>query len=446
MMKQGETRWPLNMRYIYRYDISPGERALVEGFPFCGGHLRLLCGVQLSDLSWMARTGAKQKPMPHGAYEYLICREEEVLLAIHLSDLGAEELMGPFIYVAGLPVVETDMERFARGDVIDILDELEDILRHKAAPVWNCRLQACPPELVEPMFREQMLEVESGGDTVPTLYGSCKGLVRVVERSGQSTMCTQRTAQSIQVCLSGCGRPAVSCRKERLLPFEERLKRHCEGLLWDDSISAQMVREVMDLPLREYMAGFPQELEELEERLPRQCGTYSEAACAVYDLLHKSCDELYELGIDLMLHLAAPPLEDEKIAQAVRMGRRIVGRDPDHMPERYHRDRKGTSFHDLVNSSGTAPGIRLAMGTQASFFQGVGVLAGSAYPGWRSHAIQTCLALGRRCGYGELLQLASLKLSDDNPWYVGLGTHLMYTLLIEPFYLIHQNSVGLREV
>ena len=45
--------------------------------------------------------------------------------------------------------------------------------------------------------------------------------------------------------------------------------------------NANLVQEVMDMPLEQYMDGFPSELEQLEDALPGQCAAYGQAALGI---------------------------------------------------------------------------------------------------------------------------------------------------------------------
>lgn len=435
---QPKARWPLDMRYTNCCDVRPGEWALQTSPLFLTHKLQLLCGVRLSDLSGIAHDGLQSEQASRSIYDYLVCKEDQILLAICLTD--RDPCFGKFVYLPRLPTVESNCESFSQSDVGDILMELDVLLGKKEISPWRCRLRDCPPELRAPLFREMMLEQQENGDTVPTDYGMCNGLVRVIQRDGHSAMCSARTLRNIRALLAA-GR-AASGAHGAPPSLEVRLNAYRAGLACDEQVNAQLVQEVMDMPLQRYMDGFPEELEELEDTLPGQCATYGDAACAIHELLHSSYDELHEQGVILMRALAAPTLEDEQSAGAVRLGRRVTGRSPDKVPSRYRSGGERMTLHDYMSSTRQQlpPGIRLSFSTQAGFFQGVGALTGSNYPQWRSNTLRDYLELEGRCRYSNLLYTGNLKLLDSRPWFVSFGVHLLYVLLIEPYYLIRQRN------
>lgn len=430
------TRWPLNMVFQER-SIRPGEQALEQSELFRARRLRLLCGVRLSDLHSSVYDEAWYRPAGENRYDYLICREDQVLLGLRLTDREPQE--ETFFYVPDLPVVELTMSQMALGQVEEVLAGLQEVLNEAVQQVWHCRLAPCPPELTEPLLREVLLETQSNGDIAPTEYGMDNGLVRVWQNGRTSAFCSPETGQHLSELLAAEPPGAVPHRDR--IPFEDRLSTYRSGLSCNAQASADLVRKVMDLPLEAYMDGFPEELKRLQRTLPGQCGTYAEAARGIYSLLHSPIDELHEEGVILMRDLAVPLLDDENIKNSIRPGRSAPGR----LPERYLKTEavgEPQSFADHVSAvrRKLPVAIRLAFAPQEQFFQGVGVLAESRYPQWHSLMLRRCMELPARYRYVDLLKMADYEFQqgDEDSW--DTGTWLFYLLLIEPYCLISQRK------
>ena len=433
------THWPLDIRFT-ACDIQAGEQALDRSELFCDNNLRLLCGVWLSALSPASGPG-KGQPLPSRLIDYLVCKGNTVLMAVRLTDRAPK--YGEFLYIPDLPVAEITSKQFTKGNVGAVLSHLRKILEKPASPAWFCRLRPCPSSLISPMLRHVLLETTDSGDTVPTEYGMCSGIVQVLQYGRRCAMCSPQALRNLPHLLTD-EVPWGAAEGDKI-PFADLLSAYRSGRSCNGRTSAALVQEVMDMPLAEYMDGFPRELQELQDALPGQCGTYAQAAMGIYRLLHTLCGETYNLGVDLMQNLAQPPLEDKKIADAVQMGRRVTGRGPDDLPGRYRKaqqERKIRSFSDCIcdTRKKLPAGMRLTSMPQASFFQGVGLLSQSRYPSWLSDALSTDLSIAGRCPYGEVLQLAEYNLQEENAWTRGLGVRLLYLLLIEPCCLIHENN------
>ena len=101
------TRWPLNMVFQER-SIRPDEQVLEQALEqselFHAHRLRLFCGVRLSDLQSSVYDEAWYRPAGETWYDYLICREEGLLLGLRLTDREPQE--ETFFSVPDLPVVE----------------------------------------------------------------------------------------------------------------------------------------------------------------------------------------------------------------------------------------------------------------------------------------------------------------------------------------------------
>ena len=439
-IKNFRTHWPLDMRFTKR-DIHSGEQSLENEEPFYEHGLRLLYNVRLSDLSQDANAGKQQHQTLSGVFDYLICKGDAVLMAIRLTNRAP--WYGKFLYVPDLPVAEISSNEFAQGNIENILTVLDTVLHGTAPPVWYCHLQYCPSELIEPMQNKMLLETLASGDIVPTEYGMCSGLVRVSQYGRLFSMCSQQTAQSLPTLLDAEELRDIPQRDR--IPFDELLQAYRCGLSCNGQTSAELVRDIMDMPLTEYMDGFPTELARLQSEFPEQCDTYGDAARNIYRLLHAPNNDQYLLGVSLMRDLSQPPLEDKKIREAMQMGRRVVGREPDWLPERYQKiytNREIRSFSDCIDSvrKKLPASTRLAFTPLASFFQGVSLLSQSRYPRWLSDALQSYLCLSGRCQYADLLSLADYKMQEEDNWSICLSIRLLYLLLIEPYCLIQENN------
>ena len=430
------TRWPLNMR-LTRYDTRAGERALAESDLFCSRHLRLLCGVRLCDIS-PAQKGKfpREKKAPQGLFDYLVCKDSAVIMAIHVRDNNP--WYGTFCYVPHLPAEEIPGWKFARGQVTELLTALEAILRQRKETAWYCRLQPCPPELADSMSREILLETQSDGSTVPTEYGMCCGLVRVL-RSGSS--CAMSTAQALADLKEYLKTPPV-CRNRGQVPFDQLLQAYHSGLSRSERANMELVQAVMRQPLSAYMAEFPEEMINLHNSLPGECGTYGEAALAISRRLHASDNETCEEALDLMRTLAAPILAARNPSLAAQLGRQSAGRPPECASDGRRSIRRSKqaplSFQERIAALQVQPsaGMLLASVPQASFFQGVGMLARSWYPQWRSNILRDYLELSGRTRYADLLFWADSQLMEDSFRAQRVGIRLLYLLLIEPYCLI----------
>ena len=252
-IKNFRTHWPLDMRFTKR-DIHSGEQSLENEEPFYEHGLRLLYNVRLSDLSQDANAGKQQHQTLSGVFDYLICKGDAVLMAIRLTNRAP--WYGKFLYVPDLPVAEISSNEFAQGNIENILTVLDTVLHGTAPPVWYCHLQYCPSELIEPMQNKMLLETLASGDIVPTEYGMCSGLVRVSQYGRLFSMCSQQTAQSLPTLLDAEELRDIPQRDR--IPFDELLQAYRCGLSCNGQTSAELVRDIMDMPLTEYMDGFPQ--------------------------------------------------------------------------------------------------------------------------------------------------------------------------------------------
>lgn len=434
------TRWPLNLVFQER-GIRLGEEVLEQSKLFRANQLRLFCGVKLSELHSSVYDEAWYRAAGEIRYDYLICREDQVLLGLRLTDREPQE--ETFFAVPDLPVVGLTMDQMALEQVDEVLTSLQEVLNESAQSVWHCRLAPCPPELTKPLLREVLLETQSNGDIAPTEYGMDNGLVRVWQNGRARAFCSPETVQHLSELLAS--EPPWAAPHRDRISFDDRLSAYRSGLSCNAQTSAELVRKVMDLPLAEYMDGFPEELKQLQCSLPGECGTYAEAARGISHLLHSPVDDLYDQGVVLMRNLAVPPLDDENIKNGIRLGRSALGRLPDRLPERYLRTEavgEPQCFDDHVSAvrRKLPVAVHLAFAPQEQFFQGVGVLAESRYPQWRSLMLRRCMELPARYRYVDLLRMADYEIQqgDEDSW--DTGTWLFYLLLIEPYCLMFQRK------
>lgn len=442
-----QIEWPLNMPLSNR-DICDGEQALVRSEVFQTLGLQLLCGVRFGDLS---RDGElPQSRRAHNEFlDYLICRDDTVLAAVHLTN--RDVCYGMFPRIEGLAVAVITEESFAQGNITAVLGTLAAALQRGFSPVWTCRLQPCGTELLAALANDVLVERQSNGNVVPTEYGMFRGLVRVRTATGQSTRCSPRTAQRLQARLR-YSRPPQRAPARRALPFEDVLRLYHSGLHRNGQVSAQLVQDMMEMPLQEYMNGFPDEWEQLQSILSQPDATYAEAACKIYTLLHASDNDRYLQGVDLMQALAVPPILDRKVIHAVQTGSWSQSRAESFIPERYTKTANPGrihSFQDCIQEMcfQMPAGMRLASDTLSSFFQGVSILAQSDYPYWLNFTLRRRFHLAGRDLYPKLISLADHKLQEEgDSWSRGMGIRLLYLLLIEPFCLIvRKNKKFLKE-
>ena len=428
------THWPLNVP-LETINVRRGEEALDETDLFHAKGLELLCDVSPADLRAVSDGASWHQQNSGSRFDYLVRRGENVLLAIHLTD--RDTWYNNFCRLPDLAVAEITCKRFAEGDVEEILDQLEQLLRENSPPAWQCPLNSCSPKLTEALMARVFLERDVDGSLTPTEYGAASGLVRVRCCGTSRTMYSARMAPHLPELLAPL--PPAPPAKDRI-PFDELVRNYSTGLARDENASAALVAAVDKMPLEKYMDGFPEELEDLQRNLPGQCDTYGEAARAIWAMLHTADDQTYTQGVLLMRDLAAPPIKDCTMANAVRMGTRIMGRGPDYMPNRYKTTtRPGIvcSFKDCVGIQRELPaGIQLAQTPQETFFQGVSALTRLGYPRWLSQTLRRQLGLMPRSAYAELITLANHKLDEDDSQMWGLGIRLLYLLLIEPYCLI----------
>ena len=191
-------QWPLDMP-LADYDVRYGEQALVASSLFREHRLHLLCGIWSTALSPRKKPGGSD--LPAQLLDYLVCRGEQVLLCIHLTD--REPWHGDFTPVPSLPLAECTVEQLSDGDVEEVLSCLEQILQAGGEPAWDCLMRECPEELTDALLKEHLLDQWPEG-IVPSDYGMCCGLVRILWPDGQGTVCTEEDLRDLpEVLLAG---------------------------------------------------------------------------------------------------------------------------------------------------------------------------------------------------------------------------------------------------
>ena len=199
------TSRPLHLHYAASLDLRPGEQALLQSQPFRTSHLRLLAGIRAFDLSYAGPDPApRQQAHDSCMFDYLVCLESQILLAIHLSDNKAR--FGQFIPLKGLPVVTCDDQKFSQGHIQEIVDAITRQLDQPEGSPWRCFLQVLPRGMIGPLLRERMLERQDGKTVLPTEYGMCCGLVRTMWNGQSLTTCTPPTRKHLRTVIKNAGR------------------------------------------------------------------------------------------------------------------------------------------------------------------------------------------------------------------------------------------------
>lgn len=424
------------------FDPREGEQILAQSELFRNNGLRLLCGAVCADLSVPDGGCPWPDVMARDRLDYLVCQGDAVLLVIDITD--RDSWRGRHAQMEGVLTIQTQKDCFAMGDVDEILRMVEVIMERDQQPEWRCRLQPCPPELTGELFRQSMLERRRDGVS-PTEYGSLSGgLIRVLQGGRSQAMCTAQTAKRLPELLAA-GRAPAPARPDGI-PFQQLLTDYRAGVSSDRQSSGELVRRVGEMPLEDWMRGLPDRLRQLRKALPRACDTYESAALAVRDMLHSGDEDCFDQGVSVMRLLASTLLEDRNMMNAMKLGRRVMGRGPDNMPPRYQTRsiRPAQSFQERVSGvrKWLPDNARLAMGTQERFFQGVSVLIRSEYPNWLAGIFRAYLELPVRCTYVDLLYIAEDSLGKNDDWLWDVGVHMLYLLLIEPYCLIASEKNG----
>lgn len=421
-------QWPLDMP-LADYDVRYGEQALVASSLFREHRLHLLCGIWSTALSPRKKPGGSD--LPAQLLDYLVCRGEQVLLCIHLTD--REPWHGDFTPVPSLPLAECTVEQLSDGDVEEVLSCLEQILQAGGEPAWDCLMRECPEELTDALLKEHLLDQWPEG-IVPSDYGMCCGLVRILWPDGQGTVCTEEDLRDLPEVLLAGQSPTVPPGDRTA--FQDLLRLHRSGLSRNEEHSAQLVRDVLNQPIRDYLVDYPQQRDHILSFFPGQEATYGDAAALIESMLRSDCDDLAGDGISFMEMLAAPLLEDLSLNTAKPWR---DGLSPDQLPKRYRLAQGGKSvdpIQDRICAARLPPGARLVFAPQEQFFQGVSALSKSGYPRWLSRVLRDYLQVPPRCRYGPLLSIAMDSMHTGDPCSQEAGIHLLYLLLIQPYCLV----------
>ena len=437
--REKDSRYLVDM-HMWQTDVRPGERRLMRSSAFAQYGLRLARNVKFSDMKCCSRfkTVAEQarKQRPDFVYDYLICKEDNAVLAICLED--REPGFREFMSLPGLTVMRSSEEAFSEGKVALIQNVLNRVAQQEQerGPNWQCPLRPCSKGLLSLLERQWLVESDPEEGLIPTDYGLLLGVTQVSWSGGTRVMCTPKTAQRLWKRFKEREQPEPAPPREEI-SLEERLQASRKGLFLHGQEAARLVREVMDIPLKEYMTGFTEALEAIKNALPdRSCRTYATAAQAIAGLLKSPDDKRQDTGMDLMLKLVSPLLEDDKIIRLGGRGLDIARRAPSYPAERYQKywGWKPQSFlTQTADRASTTMAERLFRLPMTGFFQGVGLLAGSSYPQWLAESLTYQLGLKGRPRYIDLLWLGIERIRSED---LDFGLKLIYLLAIEPYCMI----------
>lgn len=418
----------LTMRFT-DVNLRQGEQALLYSRPFLVHGLSLLQGVRSADLH-RSSDGRSLGSEPDCRYDYLICQGDTVWLAVCLD--VRHPWYGELQTIPGLPVISTSQVRFAGGDVASVLRELERV--EGEDHLWNCPLTPCPPEWMAALTANRLVTPQAGSGLTPTEYGMSCGFIGVSQGSQSRVMCTRRASRYRAELLVAQARPQPPWRAQ--IPLAERMLAFRSGRFDNNASAARLVQEMMDTPLESYLEGYPPYLNLLKRHLPIGCTTFGAAALEIDKMLRSANPKRSEKGLDLMISLAHPVLEDSMAWQFAQSGDNLAEKLPDYPQERYYR-LYGSPTHSLDRPRKPPASTQLAAVQLAGFFQGVGALARSGYPDWLAGAIRSYLKLPDRYYYADALWTAQSELSKGNS---GFYAGLLYLLLIEPCCVINANQ------
>lgn len=426
------TNFPLHVS-LSTYEWSPGEQALISSSLFCKYGLSLYCGVLLCDLEYADGGSPWDEHDDRYLMDYLICQGDNVIMSIQVTD--RDQWRGEPLHLDDLCFAEISAAQMECADIVHILTTLESLLQRDEPAVWQCCIREVPREYIGRLEEGQLLELQ---DSVvqPTEYGMCMGLVRVLSSTQHTTLCSCSTAEYLMAMLDNCAqRNAIHLQ----FPFAQRIEALSSGVYCSAANGAKVVREMKDLPLVDYLHVFPKELETLRRLSPKLCGTYGEAACMIYDMIHSGHKPTVDNGVTLLKALAVPPVVHCDAMASVQSTSHA------YFPAPSGPDRQRAGLEARVNRLMRSVSLctTLSFVTMKSFFQGVGFLAQTGYPDWLAGALQTAYELPDEFIYARFLCHGYKLLQQEDDAQEGL--RLLYLLMIEPFQLIRQNSSPRRK-
>lgn len=441
--REESSRYLVDLR-MWQTDVRPGEWQLEHSPPFVRHGLRLAHDVRCGDMKCVSPSklirGQSQKQRPDFVYDYLICKDDAVLLAICLED--REPGFDSSMLLPGLTVLVSSEEAFFEGQIDPVLDRLDKVVRQELerGANWQCPLRPCSRRLLELMRREWLVEDYPREGLLPTDYGVLLGAIQVSWAGSSQIMCTPRTARRLWERFTPREQPSPSPHPDKL-PLAERLQVSRKGLFCHEQEASGLVQTLRDIPLKEYMMGFTEKLEGLQNGLPsRCCRTYGTAAQAISQLLKSPDEDRQDTAIELMLKLVSPLLEDDKILRMGGRGINIAERAPIYPPERYQKlwGRRELDLHALPSQrSPQTFQSRMHTLSMSGFFQGVELLSKSSYPRWLAQSLTYQLGLKDRERYIDLLWLGVDRIRNDDQDH---GLKLIYLLAIEPFCMLRPDN------
>lgn len=433
-----------------RYDNTAGEDALLDAAPVREHGLQLLCGVPHEALVCRRQTGGG--PPLSGRADYLLCRGEEVLLAVELT--GRELPMDPPLRVPELPLVSVAVEQMAAGQVSDIVQALEHQLHGEGKTVWQHRLRELPAQRLDVLTAQYMV-METDTGPVPTEYGTSCGLVgsRGAGRP-DILLCTEEVADCLPRELR---RPPSLPRK--IIPLAERVQRLQELCYSNEAFSTRLPEELKTMALQRYMEGCPEELQRLQEILPPGCVTYTETVRHLHDLLYSGEDERFAQGAEAIRLLATPAENYTKAQRGLRMLFRWNDDKPVVIRRTTQKDTLPPGIRNVglqerirVWDEGIPAGERLVQMPLIRFWQGISVASGLEYPLWFANTLLRFYDVPQSYTYGHMLEHACRMMQQENAKEDSnfveqktTGLYTLYLLLVYPFRILQVATEATQE-
>lgn len=279
---------------------AAGEIILATSAPFRSGRLRLYCEAVINS-----------QPI-----NYLVAADRTPLLAILLTGDGSTNYKEDGL--DGIPLLWLPREDMERGDPKEAISRLTSILadRREIPGLMRHRIDPIPPELHARMADLRMIWQRDGHLWVPTEYGRGLGVVDgYLPLDGEGGYC-----HALFICTAD--RPlldeALAFGRQRRenpfrgeLPWARTLERARQGLPRSDAYAAGIARDFAMMPLAEYMASFPNELEFLRGEFEfDSTATFQEVADCLLQFYERgdASDERNERFMDLLSALAKPIL------------------------------------------------------------------------------------------------------------------------------------------
>lgn len=218
---------------------------------------------------------------------YLVATEDTALLGILLTDdrkAGCSE--NEF---CGIPLLRLPRERMEQGMPQEVISRLTEILasQHQQSTSFQSRIEPVPVELHARMAALHMIQQKDGHLWGPTSYGRSLGVMDGYLPSDEEErychtlfLFTPYKVQLDEALAFGQARGAPF---RRTLSWAQTMLRASQGLPRSDGYAASIAQAFASMPLAEYMASSPKNLETLRGAFPLDGdATYSEAAWHVF--------------------------------------------------------------------------------------------------------------------------------------------------------------------